>query len=55
VELANMRSIEKAAASVGIKRHAACRHCNKGGASAERWDGALKLQTEFAEVADGVL
>ena len=54
LEPAKARSIEKAAESPGIKRHAAYRHCNEGAAFDERWDAALNWQTELAEVADGV-
>ena len=54
VELAKARGIENAAESPGIKRHAAYRHCNEDAAFDERWDAALKWQTEFAGVADGV-
>ena len=32
----------------------AYRHCGKDATFDEGWDAALKWQTEFAEVADGV-
>ena len=53
-EPANSSNVDKTAAYVGVKRYPAYRHCNEEAAFDERRDAAMKWQTEFAEVTDGV-